>query len=416
MAIFIARAVAGSDSAVPQTYGPDFFTGNSYDCNDSSKLHFTDVPISSSYCKHVHYLWARGMLDGCQPNPPAQFCPNDNVFRLQMAKFLAAGFQLGSDPAALRRYSFYTPELNLLAESEFTSAAKPAIFYEYIWFNGQPVAQVDAGTSTHWTFTDHLGTPLRQFDASAGPRWRAEYEPYGANLFGAVAHQPLRFPGQEVEDIGFGGGNGITERSYNIFRWYRYNWGRYTQNDPEPRWWLVHPEPYGYVRNNPIQLIDRLGLYAVAGNCSLTGLDVARGIRDLCSSKTLPGTKCSRALENISAAIGGGTNLNRCFQQSCQGSSVVVQCDPCFGKCAQTSAGFGVSIITIGGGNSGCPNNRGLGLGETLLHETLHVCAFGNPATDEPHLPGNRAAWFRYAEDACYGWRDPNSPPFGPPQ
>ena len=77
------------------------------------------------------------------------------------------------DPGS-RRYSFYSPEMNLLAESELTTAAAPVILYEYIWFNGHPVGQFDGGTVTHWTFTDHLGTPLLQTDSAGAVFWRAE--------------------------------------------------------------------------------------------------------------------------------------------------------------------------------------------------------------------------------------------------
>jgi hypothetical protein len=88
------------------------------------------------------------------------------------------------------------------------------------------VAQVDAGTTTHWTFTDHLGTPTIQTDTSAAIYWRAEHEPYGKvfALRSADQHQPLRLPGQEAEQLNLGP-NGATERSYNIFRWYRPTWG-----------------------------------------------------------------------------------------------------------------------------------------------------------------------------------------------
>lgn len=45
---------------------------------------------------------------------------------------------------------------------------------------------------------------------------------------------------------------------YNIFRWYRASWGRYTQADPIGR----HGDPnlYTYVLGNPTRYIDPLGL------------------------------------------------------------------------------------------------------------------------------------------------------------
>jgi RHS repeat-associated protein len=169
------------------------------------------------------------------------------------------------------RYSFYSPEMNLLSETELrTTAGTPLILYEYVWFNGHPVAQVDAGIVTHWTFTDHLGTPIIQTSTDKTVYWQAEYEPYGKvfALRTADQHQPLRLPGQEAEQLNLGP-NGVTERNYNIFRWYRNAWGRYTQPDPvgldsgyeasdEPSRFSVNL--YAYASATPLIAFDPLGL------------------------------------------------------------------------------------------------------------------------------------------------------------
>jgi RHS repeat-associated protein len=153
----------------------------------------------------------------------------------------------------MSRYSFYTPELNLLAETDW-SASTPAMEWEYIWFNGQPVAQIATATGTvDWYFNDHLGTPIIQTDASAQVTWRAEYEPYGevfAFRAGASKHQPLRFPGQENDEA--------SELSYNIFRWYRAGWGRYTQVDPMGL--RGGTNLFLYTGADPIRSSDPLGL------------------------------------------------------------------------------------------------------------------------------------------------------------
>ena len=168
-----------------------------------------------------------------------------------------------------RRYSFYSPEMNLLAETEIKTSGTPAILYEYIWFNGHPVAQVDPGPTTHWTFTDHLGTPVIQTDSSGAVYWRAEYEPFGKvfSLRTANQHQPLRLPGQEAEELNTStDGNGATERSYNIFRWYRPAWGRYTQLDPIGFFEAGifgrsydRLQAYQYASANPLAFVDRTG-------------------------------------------------------------------------------------------------------------------------------------------------------------
>ena len=65
MALFIARGVAGSDAAVPLTYGPDPVTARSYSCNPGTpNLFFTDITTSDIFCRHVHFLWAKDVISG----------------------------------------------------------------------------------------------------------------------------------------------------------------------------------------------------------------------------------------------------------------------------------------------------------------------------------------------------------------
>ncbi|HYH10093.1 MAG TPA: FG-GAP-like repeat-containing protein [Thermoanaerobaculia bacterium] len=161
-----------------------------------------------------------------------------------------------------RRHFIYSPELMLLAETSMAMSS-PAVAYEYIWFGGQPLAQITTATNgIRWYFNDHLSTPLLQTDASASVVWRAEHEPYGTVVSyrtGATLHQPLRFPGQEA-------GKG-SELYYNVYRWYRAGWGRYTQSDP------IGMDGgdtnlYRYALSNPARFIDPSGLTCKSGKCS----------------------------------------------------------------------------------------------------------------------------------------------------
>ncbi|HXG58216.1 MAG TPA: RHS repeat-associated core domain-containing protein, partial [Thermoanaerobaculia bacterium] len=177
-----------------------------------------------------------------------------------------------------RRYSIYAPELNLLAESETTTATTPAIAYEYVWFNGQPLAQIATATNeVSWYFNDHLGTPVLTTDASGAVDWRVEREPYGeiyAVRAGAGRHQPLAFPGQEDDG----------ELSYNVFRWYRAGWGRYSQPDPlSRRTWI--DDPFTYANANPVRFFDRKGLLPgeTEDKCLIcTVYAESRGLPDAC--------------------------------------------------------------------------------------------------------------------------------------
>jgi len=174
-------------------------------------------------------------------------------------KASAPGTTLRAVTAGTRQFFLYTPEMNLLAETELTTSAHPLISNEYVWFNGHPVAQIDSTGTTSWTFTDHLGTPILQTSALQGVVWRAEYEPFGEiyALRSYDRHQPLRLPGQEAEQLG-SGANGVTDRSYNIHRWYRGEWGRYSQGDPVG---ILPPERfatnlYSYSYANPLTSKD----------------------------------------------------------------------------------------------------------------------------------------------------------------
>jgi hypothetical protein len=94
MASFIAKAVVvpNGGAGVPVTYGPDSNTGRSYSCDAGSpNLHFTDIAVSSSFCKHIHFLWAKGIVDGCTA---MTYCPGLPVTRDAMAKFLVNAFGL----------------------------------------------------------------------------------------------------------------------------------------------------------------------------------------------------------------------------------------------------------------------------------------------------------------------------------
>jgi RHS repeat-associated protein len=155
------------------------------------------------------------------------------------------------------RTSLYDPDLHLMSESSLTGTA---MAYDYIWLGGIPVAQEDSN-GTHWTQTNQIGAPTILTNSSGAVIWQADYEPFGHvfQLRTADMHQPIRYPGQEAEEFDPNGGpNGATPRFYNGFRWYRPAWGRYTQSDPIGL--AGGFNPYNYAGNNPMGLLDPMGL------------------------------------------------------------------------------------------------------------------------------------------------------------
>jgi RHS repeat-associated protein len=195
-----------------------------------------------------------------------------------------------TDAGSASRYFFYSPELQLLESTvddsnnvwgqsaHHISATPLAANRDIIWFNGAPIAEIGPprtppdntplsthrtfvtamdATGTFWTFTDHLGTPLIQTDNTTAIVWRAEHEPYGSvwkMRAGARTDQPLRFPGQELAMTWEGG-----EENYNVFRWYRASFGKYTQPDPAGN---SATNSFLYGNANPINWIDSLGQYS----------------------------------------------------------------------------------------------------------------------------------------------------------
>jgi RHS repeat-associated protein len=170
----------------------------------------------------------------------------------------AAPHPFGGD---IHRRWVYSPELRLLGRTDWETMSIDGLFVgtEYLWFNDEPVAQIHtdgwSDDSTRYTFADHLGTPILQTDDTAAVVWHAEYEPYGAIFSmraGVSSDQLLRFPGQEADEDGSG------DRYYNIFRWYRSGWGRYTS--PDPIGLQGGLNLYAYAGGNPAKNVDPLGL------------------------------------------------------------------------------------------------------------------------------------------------------------
>jgi hypothetical protein len=90
----MAHAIASllTHDEVPSSYGPDPDTGRSYDCDSGvPDVHFSDAAAPSSVCRDAHYLWAKGLVEGCSES---EFCPSGVVTKSSAAEFLVRSFGL----------------------------------------------------------------------------------------------------------------------------------------------------------------------------------------------------------------------------------------------------------------------------------------------------------------------------------
>ncbi|MDY7091564.1 MAG: RHS repeat-associated core domain-containing protein [Acidobacteriota bacterium] len=180
----------------------------------------------------------------------------------------------------------YSSEGLLHAVTHFTGPTEDSTRY-YLYFAGQPVAQMDvpvgAATTTTWLTVDHLGTPVLATDEAGAVLWQGGFEPFGADYSGAsVAGVDLRFPGQWEDEV-WGEASEGAGVGYNVYRWYEPGTGRYGRVDPLGLEGGLNLFAYGL--SNSIVRRDPLGLQATAAlelGCSLmksrSGLGVAAGV------------------------------------------------------------------------------------------------------------------------------------------
>ena len=130
---------------------------------------------------------------------------------------------------------------------------------EIIWMDGQPVGVI-RNNVLRYIEPDHLGTPRQVIDRTrdvAVWRWDLLNDPFGESApntnpdaDGTYFVFNMRFPGQ-IHDAESG-------LNYNYFRDYEPGTGRYVESDPIGLAGGI--STYGYVRANPLKLIDPQGM------------------------------------------------------------------------------------------------------------------------------------------------------------
>jgi len=216
---------------------------------------YTSATMATAYsCRNLPALVSTSTLAGRCP-PEQLHCHPFSLLTEYDYKYDGRGIRAHLDNVSDGAADYvYTPELQL--SSVRRSSGDIA---EMAWFNGHAITQISTSQTTPlFTFTDHLGTPLLQTDSAGQVVWRAEYEPYGRvyelRAGSSDADQPLRFPGQDSSDQNLTG----ADENYNIFRWYRSGWGRYTQADPLGLGAGLNA--FSYADDDPLDTLDPLGL------------------------------------------------------------------------------------------------------------------------------------------------------------
>lgn len=152
---------------------------------------------------------------------------------------------------------------------------------EYIYLNGAPIAQIDAGSPEVLTYihTDHLGTPRFGTNASGTQVWSWNNDAFGTSTPAGTATVNLRMPGQYYDSE-----SGLF---YNLNRIYNPAIGRYISSDPVGIAGGLNT--FGYAAQNPVLWIDNSGLYFYDLNQGIGDPDkkeqIIRAAYDLLSSK-----------------------------------------------------------------------------------------------------------------------------------
>jgi RHS repeat-associated protein len=189
---------------------------------------------------------------------------------------------------------------------------------EYIYLGEKLLAMITKPSETEivsYFHNDHLGTPLILTNDNETIVWKAAYTPFGgADISVQTVGNPFRLPGQYYDPE--------TGLHYNYFRYYNPATGRYITPDPIGLEGEINLWPY--VRNNPINWIDPLGLWRKKGQHVSPNEDMDKRLQCL--------DKCTSKEVNVTYAEGGHADLGR-ISNPCLTRDTMKTCfDECFTK------------------------------------------------------------------------------------
>jgi RHS repeat-associated protein len=233
---------------------------------------------------------------------------------------------------------------------------------EYIRLGTRPVATVDRNGQIHYIHTDHLGTPRVVSMPGGDVVWRWQSSPFGEGEpdenpdgKGRAFELRLRFPGQYHDHE--------TGRHYNYFRSYDPSIGRYVSSDPIGLAGGLNT--YGYVVDDPINMVDPLGLERIYNQGS-SGLFVQGQVT---GGTGQAGGKLSVTISDTGITFTGGAGVGIGAGATLVGGVQTSQgaTDGASGF-ASASGGYGPGVAYSGGADglsseSVASNQWGFGLG-----------------------------------------------------
>ncbi len=172
---------------------------------------------------------------------------------------------------------------------------------------GSLAGYLDNGTQQTgicYYINDHLGTPVKIIDDQGQVIWDAGYMPFGnTDITVDTAQNNFTFPGQYLD--------AETGLHYNWHRYYDPDTGRYLT--PDPIGLAGGINPFVYSLNNPINLIDPLGLWALFGGFGIRGIlpGIGGEIGAVGVIGTENGETTSQGSAYAEAFVAGGLSIGR---------------------------------------------------------------------------------------------------------
>ena len=161
------------------------------------------------------------------------------------------GRRLWTEVSGVKTYFHYADE-GLVAELDAAGNVTKSYGYKpgSTWTTDPLYMKI--GSDYYFYQNDHLGTPQKLTAINGAVVWAAKYTSFGEADVEASSTitNNLRFPGQYYDQE--------TGLHYNFFRYYDSTLGRYLTSDPIGLAGGINL--YGYVLNDPINLIDPIGL------------------------------------------------------------------------------------------------------------------------------------------------------------